>query len=421
MVYCLETDIDLRKYKLITFVVATILLLRGEVYAQWEPTAFPDDRPATGFALGTDGIYASGNNLGGVIFSIDNGISWFSLFAKNTQFLITIQECNTIASVNRFVVANIFAQYAWDSMPKWQLVAYDNSTSRWSGIQSYGLAERTAALQSEDSYLYCFTKDSMLYQSDNSGASFINITNGMIGEVRKVVSDGKYLYAATYNGGGVYRSSNLGASWDYFNNEMKAQPITDCINMNGKLLAVSNGIWISDDSAVHWRRIHDDKTITSIAISGRTLFAGGENFYLSVDSGVSWQNISSGLMGHHVRSISMNDKYLFALLDSGIWRRSLRDFPSSVASQAIVYRAPLLINYANEVLTIKYSSNAAYSQAKLELFDLLGRLLITKSIPIVMQGWNTVECDVHSLQSGYYICRLSIDKLVLSKNLLLQK
>ncbi len=386
--------------------------LHEEAYAQWEPTAFVDDPPAF-LTISGNNLYSSGENTGGVILSTDNGLSWSALIDQRGHNVYEFFKCTALAESNNFLIGAIWGKSSWDSVNSWRMVQFHNN--KWSYVGSPGLAEILTSLLTVDGYVYGCAIGSKLYQSDNSGSSFTNITNGMIGEVRKVASDGKYLYAATYNGGGVYRSSNLGASWDYFNNEMKGKAITDCIGTGTSLFAASNGIWRSDNSATHWNNILNDTTITSITISGSTIFVGGEKFYLSADSGRSWQNISGELAGHRVRFLSVNDKYLFAGLDSGIWRRPLRDFASSVASKPTTDESRLLVSIQNDHLAIQYYSKTELTHATLEIYDLLGRLILSKSIASASQGWNSFDCDAHEIKNGSYVCRLSSSAFVLMK------
>ena len=398
-------------YSFILFVILA-LLIRGEAYAQWEPTAFVNDRPAF-LTISGNALYSSGENTGGVILSTDNGLSWSAQIDQRGHNVYEFFKCTALAESNNFLIGAIFGKSSWDSVNSWRMMQYHNN--KWIYVGSPGLAEILTLLQTIDGYVYGCAIGSKLYQSDNSGSSFTNITNGMIGEVRKVASDGKYLYAATYNGGGVYRSSNLGASWDYFNNEMKGTAITDCIATGTSLFVASNGIWRSDDNAEHWTRILNDTTVTSITISGSTIFVGGEKFYLSADSGRSWQNISGELSGHRVRFISVNDKYLFAGLDSGLWRRPLRDFPSSVTNPPTAYEEQLLINSENQRLSIKFFSHAAQTLAKLEIYDLLGRLALSKNISNVLQGWNSIVSEWPTLPSGSCVVRISAHGYAQSK------
>ncbi|MCK5840374.1 MAG: lamin tail domain-containing protein, partial [Bacteroidales bacterium] len=55
---------------------------------------------------------------------------------------------------------------------------------------------------------------------------------------------------------------------------------------------------------------------------------------------------------------------------------------------------------------------------RVELFDLFGEKLLEKQIPA---GTETVELDVSSLQSGFYLCKISTQEHSLTKKLIIQK
>ena len=94
-----------------------------------------------------------------------------------------------------------------------------------------------------------------LYKTNNYGATWTKITNGIADEhfTRVIRCDPKragLLYAGTESG--MYISSDDGANWQSFQLNLPIVPITDLTIKNGNLIAATQGrsLWIIDDLSV---------------------------------------------------------------------------------------------------------------------------------------------------------------------------
>jgi photosystem II stability/assembly factor-like uncharacterized protein len=87
-----------------------------------------------------------------------------------------------------------------------------------------------------------------------------------------------------------------------------------------------NGIFRSLDGGVTWTPVNTGLTtltVRAIAFAGdAALFAGtqGGGVFLSTDYGDSWTPINTGLISTTVRSLAVEGRNLFAGTDGGVWR-----------------------------------------------------------------------------------------------------
>ena len=147
------------------------------------------------------------------------------------------------------------------------------------------------------SSLYAGTFGGGVFQSTDMGASWVAINNGLTGSRVEALSldpgNPSTLYAGTSDGG-VFKSTDMGASWVAINSGL--------INISVRALAV-------------------DPTNPS------TLYAGtsGGGVSKSTDGGGNWEGISTGLTNTAVRALAVdpsNPSILYAGTDGGLFKSS---------------------------------------------------------------------------------------------------
>jgi hypothetical protein len=150
------------------------------------------------------------------------------------------------------------------------------------------------------------------------------------------VAGGKF-YAGTPSGGGVYLSTNQGASWAP---RATGLPVNTQVNdiivlQNGTVLAISGAIYRSTNSGNSWEPIAGSPanmtnlhlTAAGTLFAGSEVAAGGEGIYRSTDGGGTWVQTRSGLPTYvigpitYVRSVSSvtsdGSGNLYATVNSG--------------------------------------------------------------------------------------------------------
>jgi hypothetical protein len=172
--------------------------------------------------------------------------------------------------------------------------------------------------------------------------------------VNALTATGNYVFAGTnvtFQGGGVYRTTNTGNSWEqvHFSTTLSLSSNANFIYrgyQNGfsyssnygsnwitpggasrwitALLAdeyyvfsgcftptvtTNRGVWISSNNGANWLQTSlNDKNIYSLTKSGNYLFAGGDGIYVSTNNGTNW-SLSSGNLSSW--ALASNDNYIY--------------------------------------------------------------------------------------------------------------
>jgi hypothetical protein len=164
---------------------------------------------------------------------------------------------------------------------------------------------------------YVSTNESASYSISNSG-------NDAVGPTRGFTSDASYVY--TCSSQGVFRSDNNGNSWVSKSNGLGNLLNSGIIHVNGKLfVGTPTGVFKSTDQANSWSAAGmagiDVRCLTAI---GDTIFAGtnGSGIYKTMDGGINWQAVNSGLTSTNFRAIEAKGNAIFAggQIGTGVFR-----------------------------------------------------------------------------------------------------
>jgi photosystem II stability/assembly factor-like uncharacterized protein len=165
--------------------------------------------------------------------------------------------------------------------------------------------------------------DHGVYRSTDDGASWTFASTGL-SEKRVYAlcaTSGGHLFASTNLG--VFRSTDSGATWSHMGLKDYAV-FSFAAKAGGQIFAGTNGagVFYSGDDGETWsHRGLNDKIIYALAVnSAGYVFAGGcdadtlaGRAYRSVNNGVTWKDISSGLKSGMISSFAVSpDHYLFA-------------------------------------------------------------------------------------------------------------
>lgn len=167
-----------------------------------------------------------------------------------------------------------------------------------------------------------------VYLSTNDGASWAGVNNGLTNlEVHALISSGANLLAGT--AGGVFRSSDNGASWA--NIGLPSVTVSVLVSSGTNLFAGSfnypshKGIFLSTDNGATWNSANGSTDwstlgVTALAVSGGNLLAGvsfgadgSGGMMRSSDNGGSWSAVT-GLPKKGVKSFATIGSNLFAAI-----------------------------------------------------------------------------------------------------------
>jgi photosystem II stability/assembly factor-like uncharacterized protein len=254
--------------------------------------------------------------------STSGGNSWDTLVVSGDSEQI-------ITSINTDLEGYIFAGTWGDPrFDKGVFRSGDNGES-WEAVNN-GLTDLsiTSLFVDKGSNLYAGTESGSAFRSSDQGESWIQI-GPIASQVNDIIIDeNNIIFAGTENE--VYRSTDLGLSWEYSSNGITSAGINSlAYNINGDIWAgadsYNGGIFRSTDKGNTWESGGINTIISSILCddSGYVYVSVLGNLYRTTDDGNSWTIINfpaSALL------FITNDQIFYAGGGSGLYRSFDRGF-----------------------------------------------------------------------------------------------
>jgi len=183
--------------------------------------------------------------------------------------------------------------------------------------------------------------------------------------------------------------------------------------INGTILRTNDGSsWVFQESNTTIENFNDIFFINSL----EGWAVGTEVLSHSVDSGSTWtEELASQTIGVELRAIyftSVKNGYV-------VGNETVLKYGevSGINDEKETMPFEIFPNPANDKFKVQ-SQKLKVENATIELYDLNGRKLIEKSMPV---GNETTEVDVSGLPGGVYFCTLKTNKGNATKKLIIQK
>jgi photosystem II stability/assembly factor-like uncharacterized protein len=255
-----------------------------------------------------------------------------------------------------------------------------------------------------------------LFRRDGRRSSWLHIDSSARMQVISsfaYLGDYSFLAVGQAGLGGVLRSSDNGLTWPTVGSGLSTGGVTAMAVLGSTLIAASSGIYTSMDSGVSWQKIDNElsgSAVLSLYVANSLVFAGtDQGVFVSANGGENWTSISLGLSRAPVYSLSANNRFVFAATDAGVWRRPLSDL-ASVATHDKLNSSPQLLltpTADGTRLNLQYFTTTDIERPKLEVCDILGKLVFTTALESAASGWNRASLALPSLPGGTYVCRVS--------------
>lgn len=212
----------------------------------------------------------------------------------------------TILSVFCMFINGVFAQ--------WQQTVLNNKT--------------IVSMTSKGSSIFVGTTSDGIFRSDDEGASWTQINNGLtnysVFGVWGMGSFGSFVYAGTADG--TFISSDNGNTWANTGNLIGVNAVYSFVFQNNDIYVGTGGnVYKSSDNAVTWNYAGNgipslSNTVRSLVGNGANLYAGSYNnggVYVSTDNAATWT--SAGLSTYPIRAMGVNGNHLFAATSDTIF------------------------------------------------------------------------------------------------------
>ncbi|MBP1648903.1 MAG: hypothetical protein H6Q30_2348 [Bacteroidetes bacterium] len=294
-----------------------------------------------------------------------------------------------------------------------------------------GAAQTVWSMTDDGTALYAGTSGGV-YRSTNNGDSWLPSKNGLTDTLTvSLLATSGTLFAGTWRG--LYRSTNQGADWAVLSPGIPAHYVSDLASIGTVVIAaMPSGVYRSTDNGDSWMPATvgispEAGNVLALRAYGDNLFAGTglSRAYVSSDSGMSWTDISSGLLrpGIGIQSMVAANGYLWAATtSSGVWKRDLSEITVDIGvGGGFPERFALFQNYPNPfnpTTTIQYALPHR-SHLTLAVFNSLGQQVAILVSGEIGAGHHSVQFDGSNLASGVYFYRLQAGSYMATKKFLL--
>lgn len=401
-------------------------------------------------------IYAAGN---GLIGSDNRGNSWDYI---TSGFPLASTKIIKKINSDELIIHNSIGLWLFNIKDE----SYKNIDKNDSTYDIRGI------VQLDSNQIVLSTYQGAIFKTKNKGDSwyFVGITPGQALIFTMALDLNKNIWVG--NGkNGVYRSTDLGESW-----ELKGKHFTSCTSIitdkeNNIYLTDASWMWKSTDAGETWSlensfgqpglkcsatsndnifvfgwygwfwkskdygKSWTKYNYSSFGLDKAFLFtsvceASSNHYYLgtdvglfeSSDGGETWKNVENEFKNIRINYLTKtSDGEIYMATDVGLYKNSILTNVSHI--EEIVSEFSIEQNYPNPfnpTTTIKYST-PKHSNIEIKVFDVLGREITTLVNDIKAPGSYETSFNGRSLSSGVYYYQIKADQYFKRLKMLLVK
>ena len=173
------------------------------------------------------------------------------------------------------------------------------------------------------------TLDQGIYRSTDVGVTWVKSNTGLTNLATYIIiQSGSELFVGT-NGGGVFTSSDGGVSWFASNSGLGSHYISS-LAVSGTYLAAGTdaGVFLSTDNGNHWSStgILPDPYVSCVGITGHFILAGtidgiDGGLFSSTDLGASWKRADTGITNKKIHAIAFTTAGEYIGTENGLYQR----------------------------------------------------------------------------------------------------
>jgi photosystem II stability/assembly factor-like uncharacterized protein len=262
------------------------------------------------------------------------------------------------------------------------------------------------AIAVDGATIFAGTADAGIFRSTNNGNNWMAVNSGLGSmDITALLITGGEIYAGTYDSG-VYLSTDNGLSWEGFNMGLISPSITCLGKLNNYLFAGTRdaGVFYYDSWDNMWvpfsLGLPDNAWITSLANVGSALLASTANdgvyWHTDIDA---WEAFNWGLSNTQVRSLYVDDLYLYAGTNGGgVFRRPLTDISIGINEDISGDLISLYPNPARDKIIL--TSDPSCLPLQIQIISTEGKVIKETLLKNQIS-----EVDISQLQPGFYLLK----------------
>jgi len=175
--------------------------------------------------------------------------------------------------------------------------------------------------------IFIGTNQGGVYRSTDNGASWSQINSGLTNtDVTALKFSGSNLFAGT-SFGGIFRSTNNGANWTEVNSGLSVLFINTLAVSGSNIFAgarysvTGGGVFLSTNNGNEWAYVGlTDQEVYSFAVSGSNLFAGTDaGVFVTTNNGGNWSAVNSGLTEDDIYTLTVSNNTIYAGTSAGVF------------------------------------------------------------------------------------------------------
>jgi ligand-binding sensor domain-containing protein len=187
-------------------------------------------------------------------------------------------------------------------------------------VQLDGPSYDVSSFLTKDSDFFAATYGG-IYLTTNSGASWVVVDSGLTNTyVTALITCGTNIFAGTERG--IFYSTNNGVSWEMSSINFTDHVFNFAVIDTNLFVGTDDGVYISTNNGESWKTVNNGLPATDVyalAVSGTNLFAGtiSSGIFLSTNNGGSWIGASDGLNDSNILVLTPMGANLFAGTNGG--------------------------------------------------------------------------------------------------------
>lgn len=366
---------------------------------QWQPCKIGLEKENIYYINANENRITAYSEPDGLFLSTDDGLTWTAI----NEGLEKYPNENSIPHINSvsycgnkmFVTTSFFGfYYSTNNGNNWNLYN-DSSSSDFSAYPSI--------INVSDKMI--FGGDGIIRISYDCGDTWHLASSGhLLRQFSGFSVNNNKIYAGTLYGM-LHLSTDGGASWDTIAN--LSFPISYIAAKDNYIFLgeYSSGLHISSDDGESWEnqliQNNEEIRISSLIFYNNTLIAGTDfGVFTTYDFGKTWTELNNGLTSLYVRSLAINDNYLFAGTSDGVYKIDLTALSVENSGNNLNNEFTLQIDNISKTAQLNFFQNNEHFK-EVMIYDVLGNIVFRNSYQT-----NQIKIDLNTFTNGVYFVQV---------------